>query len=57
MYHFFQQNFFFVRSHSGKKEFIYNRGQYSWQFQFHLTDYLPPTINDPHDYPHAQYRL
>ncbi|CAF1221266.1 unnamed protein product [Rotaria sp. Silwood1] len=32
-------------------------GQYSWRFSFQLPLQLPPTINNPQNYPHARYYL
>jgi hypothetical protein len=42
---------------SGEKRLILNEGQYSWPFQILLTDYLPPSINNPTSYPHVRYYL
>jgi len=54
---FFSAKTIFIRSYVGEKKLIYNRGQYSWPFQIQLTDYLPPTINNPSGYPRVQYCL
>jgi hypothetical protein len=46
-----------VRPKLGQKELVFSQGQYSWPFQIPLTNQLPPSINEPHLYPHVKYYL
>ncbi|CAF1398097.1 unnamed protein product [Rotaria sp. Silwood1] len=54
---FYVAKFIFARPESGQNELVYGQGQYSWPFQIPLTDYLPPTVNQPQSYPHVRYYL
>ncbi|CAF0768165.1 unnamed protein product [Adineta ricciae] len=47
----------FARPEPGQTELILSQGQYSWPFQISLTEYLPPTLNQPLAYPHVRYYL
>ncbi|CAF3596009.1 unnamed protein product [Rotaria sp. Silwood1] len=54
---FYSAKAIFARREPGQQELVYGQGQYSWSFQIPLTDYLPPTINQPQSYPHVRYYL
>jgi hypothetical protein len=47
----------FALPQSGDEVLIFKQGQYSWPFEFSLTNHLPPTINSPQSYPHVRYYL
>ncbi|CAF3540265.1 unnamed protein product [Rotaria sp. Silwood1] len=40
-----------------QKKLIFGQGQYSWPFDIPLTDYLPPTFDEPQSFPHVRYYL
>jgi hypothetical protein len=52
---FYSAKAVFARPEVGQKEIVLGQGQYSWPFQILLTDYLPPTLNQPLTYPHVRY--
>ncbi|CAF1183232.1 unnamed protein product [Rotaria sordida] len=54
---FYSAKVSFAQPEFGQKQLVYGQGQYSWSFQISLTDYLPPTINQPLSYPHVRYYL
>ncbi|UJR11045.1 hypothetical protein I4U23_015229 [Adineta vaga] len=54
---FYSAKGIFAQPEVGQTELVLNQGQYSWPFQISLTDYLPPTLNYPHAYPHVRYYL
>ena len=54
---FYSTKTVFARPEVGEKELVFGQGQYSWRFQIPLTDYLPPTLNQPGSYPHVRYYL
>ena len=54
---FYSKTFSLIQANDGEKEFVLNQGNYSWPFDISLSEPLPPTINDPHFYPHVRYRL
>lgn len=39
----------------GEQEVKFNKGQYSWPFQFQLPEYIPPSMHHPQQYPHVRY--
>ncbi|CAF3793274.1 unnamed protein product [Rotaria sp. Silwood1] len=47
----------FERPTSEQKKLVYHAGNYSWSFEFRLPDQLPPSINQPNEYPHVRYYL
>jgi hypothetical protein len=47
----------FAQPEVGQKEMVFSQGKYSWPFHISLTDYLPPSINQPHVFPHVRYSL
>lgn len=54
---FYASQLSLVRSQSEEEMMVFHQGQYSWPFEFSLTNYLPPTINSPQYYPHVRYYL
>jgi hypothetical protein len=54
---FFSRQIILAKPKAGQKEIVYTQGQYSWPFHTELPDYLPPTLNQPHSYPHVRYYL
>lgn len=53
----FSSKYSLVLPPSGEKELIFKQGQYTWSFEFSLTNHLPPTMNSPQSYPHVSYYL
>ena len=41
----------------GQKEMVFCTAQFSWPFEFVLPHEIPPSINQPTDYPHVRYFL
>jgi len=39
----------------GQKELVFCAGRYSWPFEFILPCQIPPSLNQPTDYPHVRY--
>ncbi|CAF1133618.1 unnamed protein product [Didymodactylos carnosus] len=52
---FFQSKIVLAHPEPPQTELIYTEGQYSWLFSIPLTAYLPPTVGQPHKYPHVCY--
>jgi hypothetical protein len=42
---------------AGQKELVYHPGDYSWRFEIPLPVQLPPSINQPSEYPRVRYNL
>jgi hypothetical protein len=47
----------FTRPKVEQKGKVYSQGKYSWPFRILLPDHLPPTLNQPHLFPHVRYYL
>ncbi|CAF4206586.1 unnamed protein product [Adineta steineri] len=47
----------FAHPKAGQKQVVYTQGKHLWPFGIPLTNYLPPTINQPESYPHVRYYL
>ena len=54
---FYSSKVSFIKPQLQEEPLVLNREQYSWPFQFSLTNHLPPTINLPQSYPHVRYYL
>jgi hypothetical protein len=46
-----------TRAEKHGRALVYRNGQWSWPFQLVLPDHLPPSIGQPHRYPHVRYYL
>ena len=54
---FYSSKVSFIKPQLQEEPLVLNREQYSWPFQFSLTNHLPPTVNLPQSYPHVRYYL
>jgi len=54
---FYSKKRLLIEANPNEKEFVLSSGSYSWPFELALLTNLPPTLNDPHVYPHVRYSL